>query len=115
MTTREKLQEKGINLNTLLGIIVSGVLFLAPLKTLPIAVERISEAQSKTSSAALKMEWDIANIKFTQITDRTEVLRQIENIEKRMQSRDELADIDRSEIAKIKTEIALIKQKLSLN
>lgn len=47
MTSR--LQDKGINLNTLLialsilGAIVTSVLFIAPLKTLPVAQERIQE------------------------------------------------------------------------
>ena len=47
MTTSQKLNERGINLNTLLiaisilGAIVTSVLFIAPLKTLPYAQERI--------------------------------------------------------------------------
>lgn len=47
MTTGQKLNERGINLNTLLiaisilGAIVTSVLFIAPLKTLPYAQERI--------------------------------------------------------------------------
>lgn len=63
MTTGQKLQDKGVNLNTLLiaisiiGAIVTSVLFIAPLKTLPLAQEKIQEdVQSMKRTQAVQTE-----------------------------------------------------------
>lgn len=83
MTTGQKLTEKGVNLNTLLialsilGAIVTSVLFIAPLKTLPLAQERISD--------------DVQEMKRTQAVQ-TEALKTLAEVAK--ESRDLRREFD---------------------
>lgn len=49
MTAREKLKEKGVNLNTaigvmtILGMVLTGAFFIAPLRTLPAQQEKMQD------------------------------------------------------------------------
>jgi uncharacterized membrane protein (DUF106 family) len=63
MTTREKLQASGVNVNTivagvtLLGMIVTGVFFIAPLRSLPVQQEKMQDdVNSMKSTQAVQTE-----------------------------------------------------------
>lgn len=67
-----------------------------------------------TSTNVERLMWELPVIKETAKADKLEILRQIENMEHRIQSMRSLRDGDSSEINKLKTDVALLKQKTQL-
>lgn len=67
-----------------------------------------------TSSNVDKIMWELPVIKETAKSDKAETLRQIENMEQRIQSIRTLRDGDSSELHKLKTDVALLKQKAQI-
>lgn len=69
---------------------------------------------NQTMSDVAQIKWELPVIKERAVSDKAEVLRQIESLENRIQAMRELGDTDRKEIGELKTAVALLKQKLQI-
>jgi len=69
---------------------------------------------NQTMSDVAQIKWELPVIKERALSDKAEVLRQIASMEDRIQTIRELGDSDLKELSDLKTNIALLKQKLHL-
>lgn len=69
---------------------------------------------SRIDGDVAQIKWEIPVIKRDQQSDKMEMLRQIHNMEQRLQSLRDLYDTGSSENNKLKTDVALLKQKAQI-
>jgi len=109
-TTKEKISTV---YRAAIGLAVSAITAMVTM-IYGIAKDTRSEVTKTSTVMFALMEYRIPQIEANAARSDREWTRQLENLERRLLQMREMSDAGGSEMAKIRTEIALIKQKLSI-